>query len=507
MTASEILPAALRRNMMRYRYAALALTIFAVAFAVRLYALGAKPYWLDETATVIRASLSLPDMIQSSLNSNHSPLYFMVVAPLTRIGGGEATLRLPSALFGALACPVAGAIAARIGGRAAGAMTGLMMALSPALVAYGQEARSYALVTLLVAVSLYGLVRLSLDLPAAARPFGDPLAPRGAWITYGAVAAAALNVEGTALVWPLAGFVATLAMAWRRGAVGRGLIRNSIVVHGAVVLLALPCYGAIAAVAAAADRPLMMALSWIPPLNFADVVRDVVGLFFFQIDDPINNRLIMGAVPPLGIAVASLAALGAWQLSRRHAASLIALGFATLTLPVLLVALAPIDTYWTGRYLLWSTVPFFVVAGIGIGAVPMRWRAAAAVAFGILGLVNLTSYYSAETKPRWDLAADLLRRDGGDRDLLLFSDKSLGSYVLGFYLARDGANIPAKTTRLADARKHIAAGGRVWGVYGYAGQEARETPDDFRRRIAVLGRPGITLTAGDGIVLYRFDPK
>jgi hypothetical protein len=42
-----------------------------LAFAVRLYGLGDKPFWLDEVASLHRATMSLPELTMSLLHADH----------------------------------------------------------------------------------------------------------------------------------------------------------------------------------------------------------------------------------------------------------------------------------------------------------------------------------------------------------------------------------------------------------------------------------------------------
>ncbi|MGH6981095.1 MAG: glycosyltransferase family 39 protein, partial [Stellaceae bacterium] len=343
-TISDI--AASTRAAAQYRDAALVFAVFAVGFAVRLYGIDFKPYWFDEIITLNRASLPVDELIRNSFIHNHSPLYFLILSPLTRLGDSETLLRLPSVLFGALACPIAAMIAARIGGRAAGAATGLLVALSPAMVMFSQEARSYALVTLLIAVALHCLTRLALDPQRAALPLRSPGAARGAWATYAFATVAAANTEGVALFWLVAGFIATLAMARQRGA-GGGLLRNSLTVHGVVAILCVPCYLALALIVTA-RRPLLEALSWIPTLTPARFAADIGAVFLFQPPAPMAAPAIASGFPLLGVVIAVGAALGVHLLRRRHAI-LAALSLTAAIVPVALLAIAAFHSYWVLR--------------------------------------------------------------------------------------------------------------------------------------------------------------
>ena len=69
-------------------------------------------------------------------------------------------MRSFSALAGTLTVPVVFLIGARLAGRAAGLVAAMLVAVHPLMVWYGQEARAYALLVLLCAVTLLAVVHL-----------------------------------------------------------------------------------------------------------------------------------------------------------------------------------------------------------------------------------------------------------------------------------------------------------------------------------------------------------
>ncbi len=145
----------------------LPVSIGILALLLRLYGLGDKPFWLDEVASLHRATANVPGLVADALHNNHYPSYFVLLWMVAKIGTSQWLLRLPSALFGAIAAALAGAVGRRVAGAPAGAVAGLLMALSPFEVQFGQEARSYTLVSCLILTALWGLVRLAQE-PAAA---------------------------------------------------------------------------------------------------------------------------------------------------------------------------------------------------------------------------------------------------------------------------------------------------------------------------------------------------
>jgi uncharacterized membrane protein len=134
-----------------------------VGLAVRLVHLGAAPLWFDEVMTADWVARPWREMLTVCLSDNHPPLYFAIVKGVRDLFGESAwVLRLPSALLGSLAIPLAGAAAAVLASdRRAGRCAAWFAALSPFLVHHGQEARMYALLGALGAANLLALARFT----------------------------------------------------------------------------------------------------------------------------------------------------------------------------------------------------------------------------------------------------------------------------------------------------------------------------------------------------------
>ena len=218
----------------------LPLSIGFFALALRLYGLGDKPFWLDEVASLHRATVSLPELVVSSLHADHYPTYFVLLWLVAKLGTSQWLLRLPSAVFGALGAVLTYVIGREVSGRRSGAAAGLLMALSPLEVQFAQEARSYTLVSLLILTALWGLVRLSKNPPAAAAPIWSEDAPRAAWLAYGLGTAAALDVLNVAIPWLVAANLSAVAIGHSLGNAQRSFWRNWTWVQCGVLAAWLP---------------------------------------------------------------------------------------------------------------------------------------------------------------------------------------------------------------------------------------------------------------------------
>ncbi len=132
-----------------------------LALALRLYRLDGQSLWVDELMTFnqIRPGAGLVFWRQI-LDAIQGPLYQALLWPIVRWNAGEFWMRLPSALAGACAVPVLGLFTRRVAGARTGLLAALLLAINPFAVWYGQEARGYALLMLLVTVA--GLLALDL---------------------------------------------------------------------------------------------------------------------------------------------------------------------------------------------------------------------------------------------------------------------------------------------------------------------------------------------------------
>jgi hypothetical protein len=130
--------------------------VIAVGGLLRLATLDVQHFWVDEAVTAGLMRLDLGDMLAAiSTTESTPPLYYLLARGWAGLfGTGEVGLRSLSALFGTLTIPVVYAIGATLASRRAGLVAAALAAVSPALVWYSQEARSYALVILLGALSL-----------------------------------------------------------------------------------------------------------------------------------------------------------------------------------------------------------------------------------------------------------------------------------------------------------------------------------------------------------------
>ena len=135
--------------------------ITALGALLRLYALGAKSFWLDEIASVVIARIPGSSFWHWLwTEEGNMALYYVMLRPWLEIHLGESTVRLLSALPGIAAIPMMYLLGRRLFGRGAGVLSALLLALSTCAVVYSQEARAYSWLLLATIVSTYFFARL-----------------------------------------------------------------------------------------------------------------------------------------------------------------------------------------------------------------------------------------------------------------------------------------------------------------------------------------------------------
>ncbi len=174
-----------------------------VGAILRFPTIAQQSLWTDEATTWSIVSHSLGHVISTVPRTESTPPVFYVALWLwTRVFGlGPFWLRSLSAVCGVLTIWVMALTGRRLGGVRLGVAAAALTAVNPIMVWYSQEARAYAMVILLAAVSVWALLRV-LEEPSVRR-----------LVTWSGVAGLALAVhyfavfvilpEAAWLVWVL----------------------------------------------------------------------------------------------------------------------------------------------------------------------------------------------------------------------------------------------------------------------------------------------------------------
>lgn len=120
-----------------------------------------RSLWLDEAIAVAQAHLPFGSMLSALRQGDvHPPLHASVLWVTVRtIGSGEIAVRLPSIIAGTLVIPSVYLLARELYDRRTALIAAALSTVAPFLVWYAQEARMYAIFTLLSVLAALGQAR------------------------------------------------------------------------------------------------------------------------------------------------------------------------------------------------------------------------------------------------------------------------------------------------------------------------------------------------------------
>ncbi|MFI7597707.1 glycosyltransferase family 39 protein [Actinoplanes sp. NPDC049681] len=182
---------------------ALAAAPFGVTLTVTLIGIGHRELWRDEHATWWAASQPVRDLgrLTGTVDAVLYPYYLFMHGWIRLFGDAEATLRLPSAIFMALAAAVLALLGRRLFDAPTGLVAGLLLPAVPAISRYGQEARPYAM-AMLASVSAVFLLLRALERPTVWRWAAYALAV--VWVGYSHIVALMALAAHLVVVLPAA---------------------------------------------------------------------------------------------------------------------------------------------------------------------------------------------------------------------------------------------------------------------------------------------------------------
>ncbi|MGK5522857.1 glycosyltransferase family 39 protein [Micromonospora sp. URMC 107] len=317
--------------------------------------------WRDELATWSAASRSPGDLVRlaGTIDAATSPYYLFMHAWVAVFGDSVTALRLPAALAMAATAGLTAVLGQRLLGARAGLLAGLLLAVLPGTSRYGQEARPYALATLLAVLATLLLVE------ATARPRWTR------WAGY-AAAVAALGLTHLVALTLLAAHAVTVLATRRAGPPSRPL-RWALALLPTVLLLT--------PLVLVAREQRSRQLGWVETARPDDLAALAGG---------VTQSGVVGGV------LVGLAALGAARLGRRALLP----GLAVLLPVLLLFAAGLVVPLWVPRYLVF-VVPFAcLLAGAALTAVPLPPALAVVALAGLLGLPDQAALRRTHEWPR-----------------------------------------------------------------------------------------------------------
>jgi 4-amino-4-deoxy-L-arabinose transferase-like glycosyltransferase len=143
------------------RYIPLLLAILLFAVILRLYRLDAQSFWNDEGNSARLSERPLNLILEGTASDIHPPAYYVLLHYWRALfGQSEFALRCLSVVAGLALVAFTYLLGRHLFDEATGLAAAFLGAISPFTVYYSQEARMYALVAALSAVSVYLLLRL-----------------------------------------------------------------------------------------------------------------------------------------------------------------------------------------------------------------------------------------------------------------------------------------------------------------------------------------------------------
>ena len=383
--------------------------LIAIGAALRFGTLASQSYWLDEATTVHEMHLSFGAMLhQVHVNETTPPLYFIVAWLWTKaFGTSEAGLRSLSALLGTAAIPIAFLCGRELVSRAAGLVAAALAAVSPFMIWYSQEARSYMLFIVLCGLSFWLFAR------ALREPSGRNLA-------WWAAASA-----GAVLTHFFAGFLVAPEGVWL---LLKYRSRATLIAAGAVAAVQV-------AILPLAIGDTSHPLQWIKAFPLSIRIKQVpvdFGLGSLYQSSLVTHGLLGAAV--LVVVVAALLYFAGEPRQRRGAIIAATIAAVVLLVPLLLAELG--RDYLVPRNFAPAWIPLAVLLGAAC-TVP-RARAAGAA----LAVVLLVSFVYAGVRignnpqyqrPDWRGVAAALGPASGTRAILAY-DSGFAAQPLAIYL-------------------------------------------------------------------------
>jgi uncharacterized membrane protein len=389
-----------------------------LTLGLRAWDLGGKSFWIDETATVYFSDRNVGRILRNRYEPIPPGYYLMNHFWISGFGRSEASLRVPSVIFGVAAVGLAGWVGFLLGGPPLGRLSVLLMAVSPLAIAHSQNARPYSIL-------------LAATLASAGCLLKWESRRTNRWL---------LAYLASVAVMCHAHFYGVLNLLWQNVYLGLGwrkkrfTSREWLCATVPVVFLIAPLLQNVIAQAAryVPDRP------WLAPPGAEDV-GEVFGRFtIFQTDGggswwviPFLSLALIGALcagwrslkkpePPPEVPMSPSSGRSPSSGFTRDHRIFLALWLSVPIILPFLLAHAVMPKFGV-RYTIAALPAFYLLIGAGILTLRqgyMRWTAAAGVL--AVSVVGLPSYFTYE-KENWRDAIDTVNRMAGPGDPIVFA--------------------------------------------------------------------------------------
>ena len=341
--------------MTRYVPRLLLIALLLLATGHRFYRLDAQSFWNDDGNSARIAERAPGLILEGAAGDIHPPGYYLLLHYWRAVfGHSEYMLRALSAVAGVTFVAFTYLLGRRIFGEASGLIAAFLSAISPFAIYYSQEARMYALLSALSAISTYLFLRI---LANTAHPASNTQYPRlGILAVYVLLNAAGLY---THYAFPLVLIFHNVAFGawwltvarqpmkhWRWVALWAG-------VQAAIAILYLPWL----------PTALESVTGWSPAgreYELGPALLDVLRVLSVGITLPVEKA----AVPMAGLALMVLAGLCPRRADRKRRIGVAVLALSLLLPVVLIFALDLYKPEWR-KFLVVVLPPFYILIAHG----------------------------------------------------------------------------------------------------------------------------------------------
>jgi uncharacterized membrane protein len=326
---------------------------------------------------------------------NSPPLFFLLAWMSAKLGDPTVWIRVPSLVLGTATVPVVYALGRETVGRLAGLIGAAILAITPFAVYYGIEARPYATMTFLVAVSTLALVK-------AVRTRSNWW-----WLLYVLAAAGAAYTHYTSI------FVLGLQALWSLW-VCRGRTREPLIAAVAIFVLYIPWLPHL-------RGKLLGVIGLLYPITVQRVLTDPLRPIPGHPAAPLRAIPTIGGLVVFGVCVIAglVAVYVRWRIDRpRPRSEVLLIVLLALASPIgLLLYSETMTDIWLPRGLSASMPATAIILGALLASLPRPAAVIAVVAVvAVLVAGTLRSFDAAYARGPYRTIAQYLDRAAGPRD-------------------------------------------------------------------------------------------
>jgi mannosyltransferase len=349
-----------------------------LAAFLRMHALTAKSFWLDEGISIDIARLPWPQFLHVMWSGEaNMALYYLVLRFWLTFGSSEGFVRGLSVLFSVATVPVVFFLGARLFSRRVGLLAALLLAINAYHIRYAQETRSYAMVVFFAVLATWLLAK-NLQEPSSAH-----------WGIYAAVCAMATYSHFYAVLLVPAQAISLLS--WRRDEIPWRKLVGSFLAFGVMIVPVAVFVFAIYVLKTGAPPNL-----WFTPLQPDSLL--LLGIDF----SGVYGRLLLS----LHVLAMGIAALGAARVRRGGDQTSEAWGytllFSWLVAPVVMVVtVSLVKPLFVPRFLSFCLPALLLLVAVGISRLrPAVLSWGLFVAISICSIMADIRYYQYDFEMR-----------------------------------------------------------------------------------------------------------